>query len=108
MHSMAANGRWAPGLLLCAASFFVPGAQGRSSGFGDALPDLDQETPTQLTIEADRSGRAVVYRLGFRSAVRNVGDGPLILDGARPDTRTPYTTVQQIVERTDDYSQRCT
>jgi serine protease len=89
--------------LLCAASSFVAGAQGgRSTGIADALPDLDQETPTQLTIEADRSGRAVVYRLGFRSAVRNIGDGPLILDGARPDTRTPYMTVQQIIERADD------
>lgn len=92
-------------VLLCAASFFVAGAQGRPTGFAEALPDLDQETPTQLTIEADRSGRAVVYRLGFRSALRNIGDRPLILDGARPDTRTPYMTVQQIVERSDQ-SQR--
>jgi serine protease len=89
-------------VLLCAATFFVAGGQGRSTGFAGALPDLDQETPTQLTIEADRSGRAVVYRLGFRSAVRNVGDGPLILDGARPDTRTPYMTVQQIIEGPGD------
>jgi serine protease len=89
-------------VLLYAATFFVAGGQGRSTGFAEALPDLDQETPMQLTIEADRSGRAVVYRLGFRSAVRNVGDGPLILDGARPDTRTPYMTVQQIIERPGD------
>ena len=45
----------------------------------ERLPDLDQETPSGLTIS--RAGP--VWVLGFRSAVRNVGDGPLVIDGAR-------------------------
>jgi hypothetical protein len=49
------------------------------------LPDLDQETPTGLVLTKARAG----WRLGFDSAVRNVGAGPLIIDGTRPtDTRT--------------------
>jgi hypothetical protein len=43
------------------------------------LPDLDQEWPTQLVVT--QSGTS--WRLGFRSAVRNVGDGPLIITGHR-------------------------
>jgi Lysyl oxidase len=39
------------------------------------------------------------YRLGFRSAVRNVGNGPLIVNGARPDDSTPAMTVDQVVAR---------
>jgi hypothetical protein len=49
------------------------------------LPDLDQESPSGLVLTKARGG----WRLGFDSAVRNVGAGPLIIDGTRPtDTRT--------------------
>lgn len=65
----------------------------------ELLPDLDQETPSQLQVQlafehGDRS-----YRLGFRSAVRNLGNGPLIVIGARPDRSTPEMRVDQVVER---------
>jgi hypothetical protein len=54
-----------------------------SADTGDAgrarLPDLDQELPDQLVVV--RAGTE--FRLAFRSAVRNVGDGPLIIDGQR-------------------------
>jgi hypothetical protein len=45
------------------------------------LPDLDQETPSGLEVRAAVSGGRRTYRLGFRSAVRNIGAGPLIVDG---------------------------
>ena len=90
------------------AWLFAAGAQGfRAENVSAAdsapklLPDLDQETPSELTVQAVGSGRTRMYRLGFRSAVRNIGDGPLILDGGRPDTSTPYMTVNQVVERGD-------
>jgi serine protease len=41
------------------------------------------------------------YLLGFRSAVRNIGDGPLIIRGQRPDEQTPTMVANQIVRRSD-------
>src|SRR6187401_3097568 len=62
------------------------------------LPDLDQEVPSGLEIQA---GRGSHYALGFRSAVRNVGDGPLIVVGSRPDRRTNKMRAHQIIETVD-------
>ena len=59
------------------------------------LPDLDQETPSGLTIT--RTGS--VWVLGFRSAVRNVGDGPLVIDAHRPTPGTDTMTADQLIER---------
>ena len=60
------------------------------------LPDLDQETPTELIIDAsaDRS-----WRLGFRSAVRNVGAGPLIIDGAPAVAGQTTMDAEQMIVR---------
>src|SRR5215210_2422499 len=62
------------------------------------LPDLVQEAPSQLVIT--RAGKAAhaTWRLGFRSAVRNVGDGPLIIDGRRPAPGERGMTADQVVE----------
>ena len=65
----------------------------------DRLPDLDQETPGQLRIKTVRRSGRTIYRLGFRSAVRNVGEGPLTVVGRRSDRETPYMDVRQLVER---------
>ena len=59
----------------------------------ERLPDLDQETPVGLRIMA--SGPS--YRLGFQSAVRNVGVGPLIIDGRRTSLAAPRMTAEQVV-----------
>jgi serine protease len=85
--------------LFAASAGFRPETVGAAGPPDQLLPDLDQETPTQLTVTAVGSGSARTYLLGFRSAVRNLGNGPLILDGARPDTSTPYMTVDQVIER---------
>jgi hypothetical protein len=61
----------------------------------ERLPDLDQETPSGLTIS--RAGS--VWVLGFRSAVRNVGDGPLVIDAHRPAPGAETMTADQLVER---------
>src|SRR4051812_1816760 len=47
------------------------------------LPDLVQEVPSRLVVVRAQAPDGPEYRLGFRSAVRNVGSGPLIIDGHR-------------------------
>jgi glucose/arabinose dehydrogenase len=66
----------------------------------DRLPDLDQETPSQLQIKVFQSAAGPSYHLGFRSAVRNVGVGPLIVDGSRSVTEASQMKVDQVIERT--------
>jgi hypothetical protein len=82
--------------ILCAAA--LPTAP--ASAQRQLLPDLDQQTPDGLTI-AGHGGTRAHFELGFQSAVRNVGDGPLIISGSRPSTRTPTMTAQQLIERDD-------
>ena len=62
------------------------------------LPDLDQETPRQLRIKAVRRSGRTIYRLGFWSAVRNLGEGPLKVVGTRPDRETRYMRVSQLIQ----------
>jgi Lysyl oxidase len=57
-------------------------------------PDLDQETPTGLVLTKARGG----WRLGFDSAVRNIGAGPLIIDGIRPTGVETMTADQVLVD----------
>jgi len=74
-------------------------ATGPAAGPGDHLPDLDQEAPTRLQVRALTVSGKQTYRLGFRSAVRNVGAGPLLVTGSRPNLHTPFMTVDQHVIR---------
>jgi lysyl oxidase len=60
------------------------------------LPDLDQETPSGLLLVHSPRG----WQLGFRSAVRNVGAGPLIIDGRRPLPTEETMTATQLIDRT--------
>jgi Lysyl oxidase len=63
----------------------------------DLLPDLDQAVPSALSIvqEGDQ------YRLTFASAVDNLGRGPLLVEGRRPDRLTPVMAASQLVRRSD-------
>ena len=63
------------------------------------LPDLDQEAPKDLEVTYDQARRG--YYLGFRSAVRNLGAGPLIIDAKRPGAGTPTMTADQVIEQKD-------
>jgi Lysyl oxidase len=63
------------------------------------LPDLDQEAPSELVITKANSSSRTTWRLGFRSAVRNVGDGPLIIDGRRPDPGERLMSANQVIEQ---------
>ena len=76
-------------------------AQGTPAGGGASqrLPDLDQATPAELVITRAGTRSKPVYRLGFRSAVSNVGDGPLVINGHRSGLDTETMVAEQLVER---------
>jgi Lysyl oxidase len=81
---------------LAAVAALVPAALALGGPAPEAkalLPDLDQETPTGLVLTKARGG----WRLGFDSAVRNVGAGPLIIDGARPEPSVEAMSADQVV-----------
>jgi hypothetical protein len=83
----------AVGVALSAAGLFLLGDDGPSA----LLPDLDQALPSKLEIVEEGD----TYRLVFASAVDNVGAGPLVIEGKRPDRGTPAMTVRQLVRRSD-------
>jgi aldose sugar dehydrogenase len=72
-----------------------PGAAAGSN----RLPDLDQVAPSNLVITRAGPRSRPVYRLGFESAVDNVGDGPLIIDAHRPGPSTRTMAGDQLIER---------
>jgi hypothetical protein len=65
------------------------------------LPDLDQELPWDLQVTSTGPSTAREHRLGFGSAVRNLGDGPLIVSGQRKSAAIPTMTADQLVESED-------
>jgi Lysyl oxidase len=69
----------------------------RDDGPGELLPDLDQATPSSLSVRQVGD----TYRLVFGSAVDNVGRGPLIVEGERPNRSTTPMDVGQLVRRED-------
>jgi hypothetical protein len=81
-----------PAVVACAlaAIAIAAGVQASAAGGGPSrLPDLDQLAPTDLVLTRAGTDAKPQYRLGFTSAVSNVGDGPLIINGTRgPDTQT--------------------
>jgi len=66
---------------------------------GERLPDLDQEVPSALEITVTGPSTQPVYRLGFRSAVRNVGRGPLVISGHRSSADAATMTADQVIDR---------
>jgi hypothetical protein len=78
-------------LLAAGAYALAPGSHAGTP----LLPDLDQEAPAQLVIT--RAGTE--YRLGFRAAVRNLGAGPLIITGHRPDRSLDTMVADQSLEQ---------
>ena len=81
---------------LAAIAAIVPAALavgGQAPEGEPLLPDLDQETPTGLVLTKARTG----WRLGFDSAVRNIGAGPLIIDGERPTPGAEIMSADQVV-----------
>jgi hypothetical protein len=84
-----------------ATSALVPTAGPAADPTGPLLPDLDQQTPTELEVARTDVLGPPRYALGFQSAVRNLGDGPLLIAGRRADTRNPFMTAEQVVQHAD-------
>jgi Lysyl oxidase len=87
-------------LLLAAVTIGAADRSGVAAARAERLlPDLDQATPRGLVITSARRGGRVKYRLGFGSAVSNVGDGPLVITGHRSGLDDREMTADQLVER---------
>jgi hypothetical protein len=71
-----------------------PASAGRAQ-----LPDLVQELPSDLEITVVGPASRPVYRLGFRSAVSNVGRGPLVISGRRASADAATMTADQVIDR---------
>jgi Lysyl oxidase len=86
-------------MAFCAAALAaVPGGRDPLAAESALLPDLDQELPWDLEITGSGRGARGQYRLGFRSAVRNIGDGPLIVSGRRDRAANATMTADQLIE----------
>lgn len=92
--------------LACAVWTAAASAQSPEAQAPALLPDLDQQPPEDVDLVVERSGRAVRFLLGFRSAVDNVGSGPLVIDGARADRSEPEMTATQVIRRADGTAER--
>lgn len=90
--------------MLCVLAALAVGSVGATGAQAptDRLPDLVQEPPSQIQITRQR-GRDL---LGFRSAVNNTGQGPLIIEGRRRSTRIRDMRADQLIERSDGTGRR--
>jgi glucose/arabinose dehydrogenase len=86
-------------LVVTAVALVIAGRATSAPTGAERLPDLVQETPTNLVITRAGTGARASYLLGFRSAVSNVGDGPLIINGHRPGAQTRTMVADQVIER---------
>ncbi len=87
--------------LAAVTALAFAGPASAQSPSGLQLPDLEQEPPSGLVVSSAGRAGETRYFLGFRSAVRNVGLGPLVIRGRRPSLRTPAMTATQVVRRAD-------
>jgi hypothetical protein len=84
--------------VAAAAALAIP-AQAAAAPGGWQLPDFEQEAPSGLVLTSGAlSGHPNRYFLGFRSAVRNVGEGPLMIHGQRSSRRTPTMVATQLIQ----------
>lgn len=65
------------------------------------LPDLDPTKPDGMKVVVVHENGKTRYRLGFISAAENIGRGPIVIDGARPDVMTLDMEARQMVLRAD-------
>src|SRR3954451_18341598 len=91
-------------LLVVTATTLTVRAAGPDDGLGPTalLPDLDQETPTRLGVREELVDGHRIHVLGFASAIRNIGVGPLDIAGRLlPAGDGTTMSVDQLV-RTED------
>ena len=85
--------------LAATAATLLTVAHATAAGTGrERLPDLVQLLPTGLVVSLEPGSRDA-YRLGFVSAVSNIGEGPLVLIGHRADRGIGAMSADQVVRR---------
>jgi Lysyl oxidase len=84
-------------VLVSVAATLVSSTADAGSAGRARLPDLRQEVPSGLVLARVGPAELPEYRLGFRSAVSNVGDGPLIIDGHRAGVDSDTMVADQVV-----------
>jgi hypothetical protein len=89
-----------------AVLFAVPGRSGSSAPTVERLPDLEQRSPYALSGETVRTPDGPRFRLGFGSAVDNVGIGPLLVIGRRIPGAGAVMDATQIVRGSDGSGRR--
>jgi aldose sugar dehydrogenase len=89
---LAALGASAVALVMASRAANAAGGTAR-------LPDLVQQVPRDLVITRAGASPRAPYMLGFRSAVSNVGDGPLVIEGHRPGGQIGTMLADQVVDR---------
>ncbi len=94
-----------------AALLFVTSLAAGSASAGadparELLPDLDQDPPSSVAIRAVGPADGRRYRLVFRSAVANVGDGPLVIEGRRASRARRRMRADQLVMHADGSARR--
>jgi glucose/arabinose dehydrogenase len=82
-------------IAVCTTALVFAGRAISAATGAERLPDLVQVTPTDLVI----THVGASYRLGFTSAVSNLGDGPLIINGHRTGRDVGTMAADQVVER---------
>ena len=105
---MRVRGRRWTGVVL-AAALAAPGCGGGGSEAAppvERLPDLLQKAPYGLSGETVRVAGRPRFRLGFASAVDNVGPGPLLIVGHRGRRGEGVMEATQVVRRSDGSSRR--
>src|SRR4030081_1592774 len=92
LPTMAHAGRWLWAVVgsACVGAALVAGVGAMAHPTGshktvsrEQLPAPDREARSRLVVRSGVAQGRRTYRLGFRSAVRNIGSGPLIVDGHR-------------------------
>src|SRR4051794_40401212 len=82
-----------------AVALVMAGRAAPAAGGATRLPDLVQQLPRDLVITRAGATPRAPYVLGFRSAVSNVGDGPLVIEGHRPGGQMGTMVADQVVDR---------
>ncbi len=87
-------------LLLAVGSVAAWSLAANRDEVDDLLPNLAQATPDDLSGRTDETSAKPRFFLGFESAAANLGHGPLVVQGSRPDVGAMMSLRQQI-ERSD-------
>jgi hypothetical protein len=96
--TLIAGPRWLPVFAVVLCGLLVIIGLRSAAPPTELLPDIDPAAPKELTVEPDGSGG---FQLSFDATFDNVGDGPLHIEGHRPDASERSMVADQVVTRLD-------